>query len=306
MSFLVTMSMIFIFTLTLIFFGKFGKDIDSKKHRIESLGPHRKEEFDESLAAPFTQRFLLPMLGGFLKFFSRMVPKNKHKEVSKLERDLKLAGINIPAQEFSALRLITVFWVIGLIAVVSFFSPIDSTMKLTLMLCGTATVLIASELFLRTKITTRQGNIQNQLPDVLDLLTVSMEAGLGFDAALIKVEEHTEGALVEELAAVHKEIQMGIPRREALMKLGTRSNIPELRTFLGAVVQADQLGLPIKNVLRVQSQQLRLSRKQRAHEKAMKAPVKMLLPLVIFIFPVIFIILLGPAVLQIIKTFGGG
>jgi tight adherence protein C len=103
---------------------------------------------------------------------------------------------------------------------------------------------------------------------------------------------------------VQREIQMALPRREALNKFAERNNLDELKIFAGAIIQADQMGLPIKNVLRVQSSQLRLARKQAAEEKAMKAPIKMMLPLILFVFPVIFIILLGPTVLQLIKTFG--
>jgi tight adherence protein C len=142
------------------------------------------------------------------------------------------------------------------------------------------------------------------MPDIMDLLTVCVEAGLGFDGALLKINERFEGPLVDEFMIVQREIQMSLPRKEALKKFSDRSGIPELKTFVGALIQADQMGLPMKNVLKVQSSQLRLARKQIAEEKAMKAPIKMMLPLVFFVFPVIFIVLLGPTVLQLIKTFG--
>ena len=145
--------------------------------------------------------------------------------------------------------------------------------------------------------------MERALPDVLDLLTVSVEAGLGFDGALHKVSEKMKGALVEECSRLLNEMRVGVPRRNALVAMADRCNLPDISIFTTSLIQADQLGVSISNVLRVQSAAMREKRKQRAQEAAMKAPVKMLLPLVLFIFPTIFVILLGPAILQIIDTF---
>ena len=139
---------------------------------------------------------------------------------------------------------------------------------------------------------------------MMDILSVSIEAGLGFDAALLKVVESYEGPLIDEMALLYREIQMGKPRREAMIALAERSNVPELQTFVTAVIQSDQFGTPIKNVLRNQAVQLRLNRRQQAQEKGMKAPVKMVIPMILFIFPVIFIVLLGPTVIQLTSQFG--
>jgi tight adherence protein C len=159
-------------------------------------------------------------------------------------------------------------------------------------------------LLLQRKINTRKNSIRKELPDVLDLLTVSVEAGLGFDGALAKLVEKMKGALVEEFSRVLQEIRIGIPRRDAMHALGMRANVPDLSLFTSSMVQADQLGVSIGNVLRVQSAAMREKRRQRAQEKAMKAPVKMLIPLVMFIFPPIFIVLLAPAVIRIVMTLG--
>lgn len=145
--------------------------------------------------------------------------------------------------------------------------------------------------------------IQKQLPDALDLLTVSVEAGLGFDAALVHLTEKMKGPLIEEFARVLQEIRIGVPRRDALHAIGTRCKVEDLSIFVSSIVQADQLGVSVSQVLRVQSVSMRDKRRQRAQELAMKAPVKMLLPMVVFIFPTIFIILLGPAVIQMIAIF---
>lgn len=149
----------------------------------------------------------------------------------------------------------------------------------------------------------KQLEIEKSLPDVLDLLTVSVEAGLGFDAALLKVVEKQKGALAEEFLRVLQEIKMGRPRRDALRDLSKRNPIEDLSNVVASLVQADQLGIPIAGVLRNQSLQIRQKHRQRAEEKAQKAPVKMMIPLVFFVFPSVFIIILGPAVIQMIDMF---
>lgn len=159
------------------------------------------------------------------------------------------------------------------------------------------------ESWLKAKANERQKAIINSLPDVLDLLTVSVEAGLGFDAALLKVVEKQRGVLAEEFLRVLQEIKMGRPRREALRDLSRRNQVEDLSNVVASLVQADQLGISIGGVLRNQAAQIRQKHRQRAEEKAQKAPVKMMIPLVFFVFPGIFIIILGPAVIQILQMF---
>ncbi len=150
--------------------------------------------------------------------------------------------------------------------------------------------------------TKRQEAIQKGLADALDLLTISVESGLGFDAALVQVARSTDGPLAAEFFRTLQEMQIGKSRMEALRAMGERSTVPDLRTFLSSVVQADSLGIPIGRVLREQSKEMRLKRRQRAEEKAMKVPVKVLFPTVVFILPVIFVIILGPAGISISRT----
>ncbi|MDW7675951.1 MAG: type II secretion system F family protein, partial [Bacillota bacterium] len=149
----------------------------------------------------------------------------------------------------------------------------------------------------------RKQFIQNELPDVLDLLTISVDAGLGFDAALVKVVEKTDGVLKGEFSKLLQEIKKGKARKNAMKDMAERCQVNDLSTFVGALVQADQLGVSISNILRIQAEQMRLKRRQLAQEKAMKAPIKMLFPLIFFIFPTIFIVLLGPALIQLFETF---
>ena len=148
----------------------------------------------------------------------------------------------------------------------------------------------------------RRESLRKQLPDAIDLLTISVEAGLAFDAALAQVARNTEGALAEECFRVLQEMQIGVGRAAALRALGDRSDLPELRGFVGAMVQADTFGIPIANVLRVQSQEMRVKRSQRAEELAQKVPVKILFPLIFCILPALFIVVLGPAVITIVHN----
>jgi tight adherence protein C len=158
-------------------------------------------------------------------------------------------------------------------------------------------------MMLNSKIRKRQSEITKSLPDIMDLLTVSVEAGLTFDSALSKVVEKMPGPLAREFETVLQEIKVGKSKKEALYQMSDRIGVQDLRSFVSAVVQADQLGVSLGRVLRLQAEQIRRNRKQRISEKAMKAPVKMLIPMVVFIFPVIFIVLLGPVVINLIEMF---
>lgn len=157
--------------------------------------------------------------------------------------------------------------------------------------------------YLSMRIKERQREIQRALPDVLDLLTVSVEAGLSFDGALVKLAEKMKGPLVEELTRVLQEMRIGIPRKTALTAMAKRCDVEDLSLFVSAIVQADQLGVGIAKVLRIQAAEARDKRRMKIRELAMKAPIKMLFPLVFLILPALFVVVLGPAVLSIIKAF---
>ncbi|HET6741639.1 MAG TPA: type II secretion system F family protein [Kribbella sp.] len=151
----------------------------------------------------------------------------------------------------------------------------------------------------------RQEKIQKALPDALDMLTVCVEAGLGFDAALAQVARNTRGALAAELARVLQEMQIGKSRAQALRALTGRTTVPELRSFVSALVQAGELGITIADVLREQAKEMRVRRRQRAEEKAQKVPVKILFPLVFCLFPSMFVVIIGPGVISIVHVFFG-
>ena len=151
----------------------------------------------------------------------------------------------------------------------------------------------------------RESQMSRAMADALDLLTISVEAGLGFDAAMGRVARNTKGPLAGEFSRVLQEMQIGVGRMQAMRALGDRSTLPELRGFVSAMVQADAFGIPIGDVLRVQSKEMRIKRRQRAEEKAQKVPVKILFPLIFFILPTMFIVILGPTALGMAGFFGG-
>lgn len=264
----------------------------------------KKLEEDE-LSKPFSERVLRPLLIKVSQIIAKFTPM---KSSDKLLRELQYAGNpwNLQPLEFQALQygvIVLLFvggWLLALLVGKS------ALMQIFLALAGGILGSLIGKFYLSSLISGRQATIQKELPEVLDLLTVSVDAGLGFDSALMRVVEKSSGELSTELRKTLQEIQMGKTRREALRDLGERTGVEDLLTFVGSMIQADQLGVPISKVIRTQANQMRLKRRQRIEEKAMKAPVKMLIPLVLFIFPSIFIVLLGPAILQMIKVFSGG
>jgi tight adherence protein C len=168
---------------------------------------------------------------------------------------------------------------------------------------GAAAGYFAPNMYLYQKGCDRTDSMRRALPDALDLLTISVEAGLGFDSALSQVARNTEGPLANEFARVLQEMQIGLGRAQALRALGERTTLTELRSFASAMVQADSFGIPVADVLRVQSSEIRLKRRQRAEELAQKIPVKILMPLMSCILPCLFIVVIGPAVISVAGMF---
>ena len=162
---------------------------------------------------------------------------------------------------------------------------------------------IAPDFAVSSRARSRKDRIRAELPDALDLMAVSVEAGLGFDGAISKLTEHMEGPLSDEFSLTLNEIRIGEARQDALKKLSDRTGTPELSSFVRAIIQADQLGISLGRILRVQATDSRLKRQAAAEEKAMKAPIKMLFPTVLFIFPAMFLVILGPAFLNLSKLF---
>ena len=179
----------------------------------------------------------------------------------------------------------------------------DMGIRLLILTVGLLIGIVSPILFLRSKTEKRRTQIQHQLPEVMDILMVSVEAGLGLDEAISQMAGKMKGVIVDEFQMVLRETQMGKPRKEAFARLAECADIQELKVFVSAVIQAEQLGIPIKNVLAVQSASMRDMRRQIAQEKGMKAPVKMIIPMVVFILPVLIIILMAPVAIQLMEQF---
>lgn len=263
-----------------------------------------RSDLDGELAVPFSQRVLSPLTGSVAARVTRFTPKAIRKMV---EEKLAAAGGmgRMGANEF---LLLTLFLGLSLPLITAALLMVvnqPANRVVGFSLYAFAGGMYFPFFLLSRKIKNRKHSMERDLPDVLDLLTVCVEAGLGFDGALHKLTEKMKGALVEEFARLLNEIRVGVPRRNALLAMGNRCNVGDVSLFTTSLVQADQLGVSIGNVLRIQSAAMREKRKQRAQEAALKAPVKLLLPLVMFIFPSIFVILLGPALIQVVSALGG-
>lgn len=254
----------------------------------------------EELHLPLVERVFYPVLRSAGRSLQALAPSSRKTTLAKR---LGLAGLKITAEQYSGWYLVGALGgsLVGLVIVLTGGHAGAKAVLIGLMLAAGGAMV--PELSLSQQVTKRQLSIVRALPDVLDLLTVSVKAGLGFDSALLKVTEKMKGPLPQEMGQVLHEVKMGVTRRDALKSLAERTGVKELQSFVGTIIQADQLGVSISNVLQLQSEGLREHRRQVAEEKAMKAPVKMLFPLVLFIFPTLFIVLLGPAVLQIVKQF---
>lgn len=255
------------------------------------------------LSVPLYQRAIRPALLGLGKLLVRFIPAAREAELAK-----KLAMANNPgnlsAREWMVLKYLAALGIGCLLWTWGGLMSKPLPQCILLAAVGVPLGWLGPDLLINAKIRDRKNQVEKNLPDALDLLTVSVEAGLGFDGALMKVAEKTNGVLADEFVLMLQECHMGKPRRDALRDMANRVGVDDLSSFCGSVILADTLGISIGNVLRTQSQQMRQKRRQRTEEKAMKAPIKMLFPMVLFIFPAIFVILLGPAALRIMKAFG--
>lgn len=194
--------------------------------------------------------------------------------------------------------------VAGLVFGLVFGLMLDGTgTRIILAIGGLVVGFFGPNLYLFQKIHERSEHLLRDLPDAIDLLTISVESGLGFDAAVQQVARNTDGPLAEEFSRVLREMQIGQGRAVALRALGERTNVADVRSFVGAMVQADSFGIPVAQVLRVQSSEMRVKRRQRAEEKAQQVPVKITVPLIFCILPTLFIAVMGPAVLSIMDSF---
>ena len=302
---LIGVGLVVAFAIVLIVVGMNAPDPqETLQQRLAEYGAREQavtlEEIELSL--PFSQRIVLPLLNGLAQFMARFTPQ---RSLESARHNLELAGnpYNLTASQFWAARAAAAVILGGLITLLMFVTKPPWTQRILYPVLATAIGFFLPVLWLSSQVSRRKNSIIKALPDALDLLTVCVEAGLGFDAAMQKVTEKWKDDLALAFGRVLQEIRLGKIRREALRDMADRMDVADVTSFVAAIIQADQLGVSIAKVLRIQSDQMRVRRRQRAEEKAHQAPVKMLFPMVFLIFPSIYLVLLGPAALTVI---GGG
>src|SRR5438874_9528209 len=276
---------------------------DMVQERLQAYGGAGARALTEDeivLQKPFSERVMRPFIQNLGNRFSRSTPDKARND---LQNRLNLAGRpgNLGPSEFIAVRYVAavVLFAIGLLLGLLSGNP-------TFIAVGAAVGGILGFFgplyWLRTKVEQRRSEIQKSLPDAMDLLTIAVEAGLGFDAAMQRVTDKFRNALSDEFATVLQETRLGRPRLEALDDMGRRTGVEDLHNFVQAVIQSEQMGVGVARILRLQSDEMRRKRRQRAQEKAAQASLKMMLPMVGCIFPTIWIVLIGPAILIVIAA----
>jgi len=303
-----TLLLFFCTVVTLVLGLSLRPEAASIKNRVASWAatasaPRNVSALEQELQLPFAERLIRPMLRSLAQLVMSLTPRGAS--------DATLARLNsagnpgrIGVREFSGLRVLSVF-VWSALGLFMFKLLLDqSTLYAvgTLGLCLTVGLTLP-DYVLQQIINERQYRIRKSLPDVLDLLIVSVEAGLGFDGAMAKVVEKVHGPFPDELNRVLEEMRLGKSRMDGLRAMSDRVNVTEVSTFVAAIYQADQLGVSIAKVLHVQADTMRVARSMRIREIAAKLPVKMLFPLVFFIFPAIFVVVIGAGLIVITQTF---
>jgi len=264
---------------------------------IESLS-------DVEMSMSFRDRVLIPVIEKLSELVARFTPQKQLETSRKL---IEMAGQNTDPTQFFLMRIGATIGLGVMGLMVAIFAVEATPFKLLLWTAGGIVLgYMLPVLLLRSKISRRQAEVVKALPDALDLLVICVEAGLGFDSAMGKVYEKWDNELALAFGRVLREIQLGKARRDALKAMADRMDVPDVSAFTAAIIQAEQLGVSMAKILRVQSDQMRVKRRQRAQEKAQQAPVKMMIPMVLLIFPSIWVVLMGPAIIQVMNTSSGG
>jgi tight adherence protein C len=268
--------------------------LEAQLGSIDYVVDLKQEELNRSL----TQRLVLPTLNSFGAIAKRLTSEDMR---NRLDHKLLLAG---SPKGWDVERIVTVRFLVGLVmpSLYIAFSVLNGKLDM-LAVVGSGLVFYVGWFgppsLLSARASRRREKIRQELPDTMDLLTISVEAGLGFDAAVGQCITNINGTLSDELSRVMQEMQLGVARSQAFRNLDTRTDVEELKSFVLAMIQADQFGISVSRVLRAQAAQLRVRRRQRAEEKAMKLPVKMIFPLILCIMPSLFVVIIGPGVVRI-------
>jgi tight adherence protein C len=292
------------FGVFLVFQGLSRPQTDLLETRLAQFSDRDMSLAEMELATPFAERFLRPILDRMGDFMTSRTPANR---TEALQDKINLAGrpFNLTPGGLLTLQLVSLLVLTAAGFGISTLMGLSGSMLFAGPAGGGVLGYLIPSIWLSRKVKARQKEIRVALPNALDLLTISVEAGLGFDAAITRVTEKYHNALALEFTQVLNEARLGRPRLEALEDMARRNNVDELSNFIQAIVQSDQLGVGIAQVLRIQSEEMRRRRRQHAEEMGAKAALKMLFPMVGCIFPALFIVLLGPAGIQVYKQFSG-
>lgn len=297
-----------VFGVVVLCFGRSAAKKDKIRGRLSELGRDLARSYllmEEDLNKPLTERVIFPVLKKIAGWLSGLVP-TRRRDNSRYEQQRRLlqqAGWTISVEEYTVLQMILTGS--GGLAGILLALLARAELKNAVLYFG-AGVLIAYTALRYTCAATgtrRCQAMEKQLPDMLDLLSVSVAAGLGFERAMLHIIETMDGPLIDEFAVAYREMSMGRSRKDAMTLLGERCGVEDLSSVTSAIVQAGQLGLPIRNVLQSQSAAIRRSRRSKVQEKAAKVSTKILLPMIAFIFPVLIIVLLGPSVITLMEQF---
>lgn len=297
---------IFIFLMTMYLTSRFlGKVLikdKARRKRVEYVENMGKDYSLETGDKSSLDRFIVESAEYFYKTILKISPVGTK---DRIIMNLRTSGLY---KSFSPSRWIWLKIVIGFIfpIVISllFIGLEVPAWKIIYVACiFIVTANLGMTIIIKSMIKTRKSQIVKDLPDVMDLVTVSVEAGLSFDGAIDRVINAIDSPVTEEFSIMLKEVRMGKVRKEALREMGKRCDVSDMTTLLGSIIQADELGVSMGNILRIQSKQLREKRRQRAREKSLKAPIKLLFPIIFFIFPTIFVLLLAPVLISMSKVF---
>jgi tight adherence protein C len=292
--------------LALTAIGVFTNEVSgvSKSLAVLNAFTSAPDEMRKELEPGFEERVLAPLLDRTLGLGRKLTPAD---HADRLRHKLEVAG-NPPGwtvDRVTSLKVVGFIVALVLSLVVTMFLGLGFLPTLGGVMLLSVAGYMAPNMYLYQKGYDRTQQIQRALPDAIDLLTISVESGLGFDAALAQVARNTEGPLADEFARVLQEMQIGLGRGAALRALGDRTHVADVKGFVSSMVQADALGIPIASVLRVQSREIRTKRRQRAEEQAQKVAIKILIPLIFCILPCLFIAVLGPAGISMFEAFSG-
>lgn len=273
---------------------------NSPKKNISKLGHYNTIVKNDELLANENKNSFISRLAVFLSIVRKILPKNL---VESVKARLELAGIQevVRVDVFLAIKFFTPFILLFILVFLVLFFSVPDLLRLILVVLIPFSYMLP-DFYLKSKTAKRQEEIRRTLPNALDLLTISVEAGLGFDQALIKVAKNIKGTLGNEFKHTIKELEIGVTRKDALRNLSKRTDVTELNTFIFSIIQADIFGISIGKVLRIQASEMRIKRRQIAEEKGMKAPVKLVFPTILFLFPALMVVVLGPAAIRIWDT----